>query len=992
MAKRRSTQEGAIHPGRVDEVLRLSENKTYISLRGMGLARVPQSLRHAVKLARLNLSGNHLTELPAWLDDLPKLQTIVAEGNPLQAIAPGKARVLLDPEALVGLPSDLPYERLHLVCRQRSQSAALLQFLDARDKVERLRHLHIVGEPLPVARTATETPTDSWLALLQGIHHFKRLTTLGMVELALNELPTVMGAMHDLINLTARRVGLRAIPRWLTQLSLETLDLSDNLLVSLPDWLPELRSLTALVLESNARLKRLPPSLFDMPALTWLAIEGCPVRDIPSDILRATALTGLSCDTDHLESPPPEVALQGLDAIRNYWRQREETGIDYLSEAKLIILGEGGAGKSTLLRKILDPTCEVDPLEMSTEGIDVARWQFPTAIRPRSADGAPGQPLQRDFQVNIWDFGGQEIYHATHQFFLTRRSVYLLVCDDRNEDTDFHYWLQAVEALSDGSPLLIVQNEKQDRSRDIGLGELRARFPNLRGAWSTNLATNRGLEPVVDAIRRELEGLPHVGTALPATWKRVREALEQDARDHISLDAYLALCEQHGFTRREDKLQLSQYLHDLGICLHFQDDAVLKHTVVLKPTWGTDAVYRVLDDPQVKAARGRFQRSDLARIWCETRYQGMQDELLRLMAKFQLCYALDDAQARWMAPQLLSVDRPTYDWPLTGSLVVRWQYDFMPKGLLTRFTVSQHHLIADGAPLWRSGVVLSRDDTRAEVVEDYPRRRIVARVHGADARGLLAIIDDQVQRLNQSFPRLKVQRWLPCPCAGCREQAEPEAFALEKLVKMALRRQPIQCHESGEMVSASALLRDVLPSALAEFEAHRGRLFMDRGEDPLERPQAADALAAPPPPASPPEVLSLLRHRPGQQCHRHRAGAGLRRRRHPPAARPQGDPLQGLDRPVHAAHRHRPLRGGGAVEEVPRIRILHGRAGRHAEGRGFARAHLSDRAGRRTDRPRECLRRLCRALGARERRAGRQPQARARRQPGQAAGQAERLH
>ncbi|WP_347242416.1 hypothetical protein [Nostoc sp. FACHB-888] len=29
----------------------------------------------------------------------------------------------------------------------------------------------------------------------------------------------------------------------------------------------------------------------------------------------------------------------------------------------------------------------------------------------------------REFRVNIWDFGGQEIYHATHQFFLTRRSL-----------------------------------------------------------------------------------------------------------------------------------------------------------------------------------------------------------------------------------------------------------------------------------------------------------------------------------------------------------------------------------------------------------------------------------------------------------------------------------------------------------------------------------------------------------------------------------------
>jgi internalin A len=83
---------------------------------------------------------------------------------------------------------------------------------------------------------------------------------------------------------------------------------------------------------------------------------------------------------------------------------------------------------------------------------------------------------------------------------------------------------------------------------------------------------------VVQAIRRELETLPHVGAALPATWKRVRERLEQDQWDYISVDQYLGICGEHGFKRPEDALQLSGYLHDLGICLHFQDDPALPFT------------------------------------------------------------------------------------------------------------------------------------------------------------------------------------------------------------------------------------------------------------------------------------------------------------------------------------------------------------------------------------------------------------------------------
>ncbi len=504
-----------------------------------------------------------------------------------------------------------------------------------------------------------------------------------------------------------------------------------------------------------------------------------------------------------------------MDAIRDYWRQRADTGVDYLCEAKLIILGEAGAGKTSLARKIENPDYKLREREKSTEGIDVIRYQFPSAIRTR--EGGEEKVLQRKFQVNIWDFGGQEIYHATHQFFLTKRSVYVLVCDDRKEDTDFSYWLHVVEMLSDASPLLIVQNEKQDRTRDINLSSLRARFANLRDALATNLDTNSGLDHVIQSIRKELESLPHVGVGLPATWKRVREALEQDQRDYISLDEYLGVCQEHGFTRREDKLQLSGYLHDLGICLHFQDDPLLKNTVVLKPSWGTDAVYRVLDDPEVIAARGQFTRTQLGRIWSEAKYAGMQDELLRLMMKFQLCYALEAGQA-YIAPQLLSSEQPPYPWEPTGGLVVRYEYEFLPKGIVTRFVVAMHRLIADGKLVWKTGVVLERDGSRAEIIEEYSQRRIRVRASGPDTHGLLAIVDEQLERLHASFPRLKYERFLPCPCEECQNKAEPYGFALERLIKMARKGQEIQCHASGEMVDAARLVREILPGALRREE------------------------------------------------------------------------------------------------------------------------------------------------------------------------------
>ena len=624
----------------------------------------------------------------------------------------------------------------------------------------------------------------------EAVRHLRHLKTLDLSGLGLEDIPAWIGELHGLEELWAfdNKLTGAGVDRRLQDLErLKVLDLSDNPLTSIPD------------------------SVFDLVGLQRLYLQRCEIREVPARILRLTNLRALNVSDNPIQSPPEEIVKQGLDAIRNYWRQREDTGVDYLCEAKLIIVGESGAGKTSLARKIENPQYKLLAREPSTEGIDIISWQFPTAVRTK--DTPEEKILQRNFQVHIWDFGGQEIYHATHQFFLTRRSVYILVCDDRKEDTDFGYWLQVVEMLSDASPLLIVQNEKQDRKRDINLGQLRAQFASLRGAFATNLETNRGLDRVITAIRSELEGLPHIGVGLPATWKRVREALDRDPRDHITLVEYLAICERHGFTRGDYKLQLSGYLHDLGICLHFQSDSVLKNTVVLKPAWGTDAVYRVLDDREVIAAHGKFTSQDLSRIWSDEKYAGMQGELLRLMMKFQLCYALEDEEA-FIAPQLLSSDQPTYPWDPGGGLIVRYEYAFLPKGILTRFIVAMHHLIASEDLVWKTGVILQRDSSRAEVIEEYTQRRIRVRVIGPDRQGLLAIIDDHLEIIHRSFPRLVYDRHLPCPCSECQAKAEPYAFPLADLKRMAAKGQQIQCYSSGEMVDAAGLIRHIFPDAL----------------------------------------------------------------------------------------------------------------------------------------------------------------------------------
>ncbi len=71
----------------------------------------------------------------------------------------------------------------------------------------------------------------------------------------------------------------------------------------------------------------------------------------------------------------------------------------------------------------------------------------------------------RQFQLNVWDFGGQHIYYATHQFFLTRRSLWCTFRQQPQQTANrpmmkpSNEWLDIIETLSNNSPVLVYQNQ-----------------------------------------------------------------------------------------------------------------------------------------------------------------------------------------------------------------------------------------------------------------------------------------------------------------------------------------------------------------------------------------------------------------------------------------------------------------------------------------------------------------------------------------------------
>lgn len=552
-------------------------------------------------------------------------------------------------------------------------------------------------------------------------------------------------------------------------------------------------------------------SVSDLSPLRQLISQGFSVQWTDVDSVKEqnfinNAKIKIFVSFQSLSIPPADIVAQGNDAILNYFSEREQGEVDYLYEAKMLILGEGSAGKTSLLRRLYQPDQPLPIESETTKGISIFQHTFPLS------NG-------RQFRLNVWDFGGQEIYHATHQFFLTRRSLYLLVDDTRKNHTSvsdegFKYWLELIDLFGGHSPVLIFQNEKGGRSKPIDIAGIKGQYDNVKEQYAGNLEELNAASTLRDGIEYFARNLGHIGEELPALWIKVRADIEEHAKKvpYITQQEYFDIYKQHMPFDRSKALHLSRYLHDLGVFLHFQDDPLLARWVILQNEWATEAVFRVLDSETVKSKLGRFTRDDCKQLWQDSVYADMHPELLALMQRFELCYELADSRPKtWLAPQLLPPAKPAElsDWDKTEDLVLRYNYTFLPKGIISRLMVRLHLFVRNPKMAWITGVLFEEDDIQVLVKVLASGNDIEIRARGSERKAMLSVVSAGLDALNNSFQGLqdKVDKLIPCNCKDCCTASVPVFFTQKNLLKRKKdNRLEVECPSSYEYVNVVELL------------------------------------------------------------------------------------------------------------------------------------------------------------------------------------------
>jgi GTPase SAR1 family protein len=465
------------------------------------------------------------------------------------------------------------------------------------------------------------------------------------------------------------------------------------------------------------------------------------------------------------------------------------------NEAKLIIVGNEKVGKTYLANWLVNNNKPVK--DQRVEGTNISKCNVPV---PSSESDS--------INLNIWDFGREEIYYSTHKFFLTKSSIYLLVWNARttmNYD-DIHYWLHTIEAFGEDSPIILVMNKMNESDDDLYLKYFKSKFPQITGYLKIDNEDDDGVHNLRKLITKIAWKLPLMNTQWTESWYRVRKKLEECRENWIKYDDFYKICITEGLNP-ESVCLLDECLHELGVTLHFKDRIALNNIVILKPEWATEAFYKILHKDSVIQREGILLYSELDQIWDKETYpKNIYPQLMELMNKFELFYELPDKNS-YLVPELLPKSAPFFIWDEKDNLCFYYCYDpFLPPGIITQFIVRMHQDIQEnenGQPLrWREGTVLKLQSSYALVEMKTNEKQIEIRIKDGNRRESLAIIRHYLDLINFHIKKINVSKEIPCICSkNCLQR-----YKFEELLEAEDKVKVMQCHKNFKNIPISLLL------------------------------------------------------------------------------------------------------------------------------------------------------------------------------------------
>ena len=188
--------------------------------------------------------------------------------------------------------------------------------------------------------------------------------------------------------------------------------------------------------------------------------------------------------------------------------QNRQSSVDFYRKLSVMVVGEKGVGKTSFIKTLVgsswkgdtfasyDITDDYDDEIENTINNDLGdkklnknkKKELKNSYRKNITDGIDinlWRPQGKNIDINLFDFAGQEIYYNTHQFFLCKESVYLLLFNgSKNMNQNrLAYWLHTIITKAPSATLFIIathsDNQNAERLREQHSKELISIIDNI---------------------------------------------------------------------------------------------------------------------------------------------------------------------------------------------------------------------------------------------------------------------------------------------------------------------------------------------------------------------------------------------------------------------------------------------------------------------------------------------------------------------------------
>ena len=180
-----------------------------------------------------------------------------------------------------------------------------------------------------------------------------------------------------------------------------------------------------------------------------------------------------------------------------------------------------------------------------------------------------------------WDFGGQDVYRVTHQFFFSRRSLYLLVWEPRRgvQQGQVEDWLNMIRLrVGDDARVIIVSTHCKTGERIARIdqpvfkqqyGDMIVGFHEV-DSLVPDEATGEmvGIAELKKVIAEHASKLEQMGMGFNRDWKAARDELLARPEPRISYSTFSGVCAARGLSGIDTET-LAHLMHDLGYIVHY---------------------------------------------------------------------------------------------------------------------------------------------------------------------------------------------------------------------------------------------------------------------------------------------------------------------------------------------------------------------------------------------------------------------------------------